>query len=110
MHRLRSDSVWPTGHKDITWGALAGIAIGPDGQIWTFNRGPVPVQVYTAKGELVRSWGEGQFREPHQVRIDRQGDVWLVDSGLHCVRKLRRTENCCSPSVHQASPAKIPRT
>ena len=22
---------------------------------------------------LVRSWGQGQFREPHQVRIDREG-------------------------------------
>ena len=37
--------------------------------------------------ELVRTWGQGQFREPHQVRIDRKGDVWLVDSGLHVVRK-----------------------
>jgi hypothetical protein len=80
-------SSWPAGHKDLAWGAMAGIAIGSDGQVWTFNRGAVPVQVYTANGELVRSWGEGQFREPHQVRIDRQGDVWLVDSGLHCVRK-----------------------
>ena len=52
---------------------MAGIAIGPSDQIWTFNRGAVPVQVYTASGELVRSWGQGQFREPHQVRIDRRG-------------------------------------
>ncbi len=41
------------------WGALAGIAIDPSEQIWTFNRGAVPVQVYTAAGELVRSWGQG---------------------------------------------------
>ena len=34
-------------------------------QVWTFNRGPVPVQVYSADGELVRSWGQGEFREPH---------------------------------------------
>jgi NHL repeat len=80
-------SSWPTGHKDLPWGAVAGIAIGPDEQIWTFNRGPVPVQVFSPNGELLRSWGEGQFREPHQVRINREGDVWLVDSGLHCVRK-----------------------
>ena len=80
-------SSWPAGHKDLAWGAVAGIAIGPEDQVWTFNRGTVPVQVYSANGELLRSWGEGLFREPHQVRIDRQGDVWLVDSGQHCVRK-----------------------
>ena len=73
--------------KDLTWGAMAGIAVGATDQVWTFNRGPVPVQVYTPDGELVRSWGQGQFREPHQVRIDRQGFVWLVDSGQHVVKK-----------------------
>jgi sugar lactone lactonase YvrE len=66
---------------------MAGIALGPSDEVWTFNRGPVPVQVYTTRGELVRSWGQGQFREPHQVRIDAQGFVWLADSGLHVVQK-----------------------
>jgi hypothetical protein len=79
---------WPARSKDLPWGAVAGIAISPSEQIWTFNRGAVPVQVYTAQGALVRSWGQGQFREPHQVRIDRKGDVWLVDSGLHVVKKF----------------------
>jgi len=67
---------------------LAGIAISPSGQVWTFNRGRIPVQVYTANGKLVRTWGEGQFQEPHQIRIDRKGNVWLVDSGLHVVREF----------------------
>ena len=79
---------WPARPKDLTWGAVAGIAISPADQIWTFNRGPVPIQVYTADGILVSSWGEGQFREPHQVRIDRKGCVWLIDSGLHVVKKF----------------------
>jgi DNA-binding beta-propeller fold protein YncE len=79
---------WPARPKNLTWGAVAGIAISPSDQIWTFNRGTVPVQVYTASGELVRSWGQGQFREPHQVRIDHDGGVWLVDSGLHVVKKF----------------------
>jgi hypothetical protein len=78
---------WPVHSKDLTWGAMAGITIDRSDQIWTFNRGAVPVQVYTADGKLVRSWGQGQFREPHQVRIDQKGNVWLADSGLHVVRK-----------------------
>jgi NHL repeat len=81
-------AAWPERHKDMKWGAVAGIAIGPMEQIWTFNRGAVPVQVYTAEGALVRSWGQGHFREPHQVRIDRKGLVWLVDSGSHVVQQF----------------------
>jgi hypothetical protein len=81
------DPSWPSRPKDIAWGELAGIAIGPSEQVWTFNRGTIPVQVYTANGKLVRTWGEGQFQEPHQVRIDHEGNVWLVDSRLHVVRK-----------------------
>jgi NHL repeat len=81
-------SSWPARPKNLNWGAMAGIAISPSDQIWTFNRGAVPVQVYTAEGVLVRSWGEGQFREPHQVRFDREGFVWLVDSGQHVVKKF----------------------
>jgi sugar lactone lactonase YvrE len=79
---------WPARPKDLAWGAMAGIAIGPSDQVWTFNRGAVPVQVYTSHGELVRSWGQGQFREPHQVRIDQAGNIWLADSGLHVVREF----------------------
>ncbi len=79
---------WPTRPKGLTWGAMAGIAVSPCDQIWTFNRGPVPVQVYTTDGALVNSWGQGQFREPHQVRIDPNGFIWLVDSGLHVAKKF----------------------
>ena len=39
-------------------------------------------------GRLVRAWGEGLFREPHQIRFDREGYLWLADSGLHLVRKF----------------------
>lgn len=80
------DPKWPA-LRDHAWGAMAGIALDATGQIWLFNRGDLPVQVFTAAGKLVRTWGRGHFREPHQVRVDGQGNVWLVDSGLHVVRK-----------------------
>ena len=81
------DSGWPTRSPALDWGAVAGIAIGRDGEIWTFHRGEEPVRVFSTSGELLRSWGRGEFREPHQLRIDGGGNVWLVDSGLHVVRK-----------------------
>jgi len=81
-----ADPKWPV-DRNHAWGAMAGIALDASEHIWLFNRGDVPVQVYTAAGKLVRSWGRGQFREPHQVRIDGEGNAWLVDSGLHVARR-----------------------
>ena len=81
------DPRWPARSPALDWGAVAGIAIGRDGEIWTFHRGEEPVRVFSTSGQLLRSWGRGEFREPHQLRIDGGGNVWLVDSGLHFVRK-----------------------
>src|SRR5260370_4255737 len=44
------DLSWPSRPKELAWGAMAGIALGPADQVWTFNRGAVPVQVFTAGG------------------------------------------------------------
>ena len=86
----------------------AGIAISPSRQIWTLNRGAVPVQVYTAEGALVNGlWGQGQFREPHQVRIDRKGfgSLFLVDSGLHR-RETVHARGKGPPDAGNARPAR----
>jgi hypothetical protein len=43
------------------WAAMSGVAVAPDGNVWTFNRGKVPVQVYSPQGKLLKFWGEGMF-------------------------------------------------
>ncbi|HUI80911.1 MAG TPA: peptidyl-alpha-hydroxyglycine alpha-amidating lyase family protein [Bryobacteraceae bacterium] len=69
--------------------AMSSVAVGPDGNIWTFNRGKIPVQVYTPEGKLVKSWGDGAlFQNPHTVRFDNAGNLWLVDTGTHTVRRF----------------------
>lgn len=45
------------------------------------------MQVFTADGRFVRAWGEGIVGTAHQIKIDRGGNVWLADVGLHIVRK-----------------------
>jgi len=91
------DTSWPHQHQNQTeWGAMAGVAVDPEGNVWTFNRGRNPVQVFAPDGSLVRTWDpitkDGveriEFLEPHQIRVDREGNVWLVDSGLHIVRQF----------------------
>jgi len=81
------DPAWPAKPAEFTWEAMPGIAVDGQDNIWTFNRGSMPVQVYRRDGTLVRAWGDGQFKGPHGIRIDREGNVWTADFALHVVRK-----------------------
>lgn len=75
------------------WGSSAGIAIGPDGHVWAYDRcGNVslgggcdtnlvdPIVKYDRNtGELLTSFGAGVFVTPHGLHVDRAGNVWVTD-------------------------------
>jgi NHL repeat len=80
---------WPQKPAEAVWGAMASMAVDPNGNIWTFNRGNIPVQVYQPDGALVKMWGQGGvFKNPHQIRFDKEGNLWAADNGYHTVRKF----------------------
>jgi DNA-binding beta-propeller fold protein YncE len=80
---------WPQKSPDAEWGAMASIAVDGTGNVWTFNRGNIPIQIYRPDGALVRMWGQGGvFRNPHQIRFDKDGNVWVADNGYHTVTKF----------------------
>jgi len=70
------------------WAAMSGMAVAPDGNVWTFNRGKIPVQIFTPQGKLVKAWGEGMFKNPHTIRFDGTGNPWIIDTLSHTVRKF----------------------
>lgn len=83
------DPSWPDQPDSVApFGWVSGIAIDGQGQIWVFNRGADPVQVYTTEGRFVRTWGRGDFSDPHQIRIGPDGNVWVSDFGLNTVQKF----------------------
>jgi DNA-binding beta-propeller fold protein YncE len=82
------DPHWPQKPAEAVWAAMPGVAVDAKGHIWTFNRGNIPIQVYTPEGALVRMWGQGDFKNPHHIKIDREGNVWVSDTLLHTVRKF----------------------
>src|SRR5437773_4587037 len=85
----RVDPNWPLEKPPGgDWAAMSSVAVGPDGNVWTFNRGKIPVQVYTPQGKLVKSWGEGMFKNPHTIRFDRAGNLWIIDTQSQTVRKF----------------------
>jgi len=80
---------WPKRPEHVSGkGWVSGLAVDAEDRIWFFRKGPDPVQVYTADGDFVRTWGKGMFESPHHLRIDREGHVWVADFGLHVVQKF----------------------
>ena len=64
-------------------GAVSGVAVGHNGDLYVIQRGPdaEPILVFDLNGNLVRSWGRGDFSLPHSLRLDREGNVWAIDAG-----------------------------
>jgi sugar lactone lactonase YvrE len=86
----KADPSWPKEKPPGgEWGGMSSVALGPDGNVWTFNRGRIPVQVYTQDGRLVSYWGQGSlFENPHTIRFDNSGNLWIVDTKMQTVRKF----------------------
>jgi DNA-binding beta-propeller fold protein YncE len=75
----------PDGRK---WGSTAGVAIGPDGNIWAYDRCGAnscadsdldPILEFEPSGRLLRHFGKGLFVQPHGLSVDKDGNVWVTD-------------------------------
>lgn len=73
-----------------TWGSTAGVDIGPDGQIWAYDRCgadtcagsnlPPILEFDRSSGKLLKSFGAGMILFPHGFHVDRDGNVWVTDA------------------------------
>ena len=78
-----------------TWGSTAGVDIGPDGHVWTYDRcgangldggceaNPTidPILKFDRHtGELLANFGAGLIVLPHGLHVDDAGNVWVTDS------------------------------
>lgn len=75
----------PDGRK---WGSTSGVAISPDGNIWTYDRcggnscvdsNLAPILEFEPSGKLLRNFGAGIFIYPHGLTVDKDGNVWVTD-------------------------------
>jgi pimeloyl-ACP methyl ester carboxylesterase len=79
------DATWPRRPQNVSWGPMSGVAVDAQDNVWVLSRTDPPVQIYRPEGTFLRAWGEGLLDTPHQLKLDRQGNVWLADSGNHVV-------------------------
>jgi sugar lactone lactonase YvrE len=71
------------------WGSTAGVDIGPDGNVWAYDRCGTntcadskldPIVKFDRKtGKLLASFGGGMILFPHGLHVDREGNVWVTD-------------------------------
>ncbi len=72
------------------FGRVSAAAADSAGRVFVFHRNLKidPLIVFDAAGRYLRSWGKGEFTNPHAVRIDRDDNLWLIDAGSHQVLKM----------------------
>ena len=70
-------------------GFVSWVAVDGKGVIYEIQRGDKadPVLVVDHEGKVLRSWGKGDYKIPHSIRIDPQGNVWTVDAGSSVIIK-----------------------
>ncbi|WP_254512205.1 redoxin domain-containing protein [Anatilimnocola floriformis] len=76
--------------KDIEIGAVSAVAIGKDDEIYVLQRGEVPLLAFDKEGKFLRGWGQGLFKLPHGLRVDREGNIWTTDNANHVLRQFTR--------------------
>ncbi|MCL5099011.1 MAG: peptidyl-alpha-hydroxyglycine alpha-amidating lyase family protein [Candidatus Omnitrophica bacterium] len=71
-------------------GRVSAVAVCPKGEVYVFQRGKQadPIIVFDRQGKYLRSWGKGEFGNPHGLRIDPNGNVWITDNGDHQVMQF----------------------
>ena len=88
---------WAKLPEGRTWGSTSSVDIDRDGNIWVADRcganscdgkSDAPVMKFDPSGKLLKSFGAGMFSFPHDLVIDRDGNLWIVDGHSHQVLKL----------------------
>src|SRR5260370_29517114 len=78
---------WAKLPEPRAWGSSSAVDIDRDGNIWVAERcgmntcagrTEAPVLKFDVSGKLLKSFGEGMFGFPHFLRVDQDGNIWVV--------------------------------
>ena len=83
-----SGADWGSLPEDWTYKEATAVAVDSADNVYVFNRGTHPIIVFDPDGNIVRTWGDGVFTNPHGVTVGPDDSVYCVDNGDHTVRKF----------------------
>src|SRR5262245_8230401 len=75
---------------EVEVGAMSAVAVDAEDRIFVLHRGEPPLVAFDKDGKFVRAWGQGLFKVPHGLRVDREGNLWTTDNGNHVLRRFNR--------------------
>jgi streptogramin lyase len=89
-HRIEYEVLegWDRLPEGWSYVEVAGVACDSQDRVYVFNRGKYPVIVFDKEGKFLNAWGEGVFKGPHGIFIDRHDHLWLADDKDHTVHKF----------------------
>jgi DNA-binding beta-propeller fold protein YncE len=78
---------WPKMLRYWGFGGPSDAAVNSGDEIYVFSRGVHPVTIWDTDGNLISSWGEGDFDKggAHGIFISPEDHVWLADMYEHVV-------------------------
>ncbi len=69
------------------WNHVVGLGIDSQDRIYAYNRSEHPIIVLDTDGNVLKSWGEGQFGSAHHLFVAPDDSLFTTDVGNHTVRK-----------------------
>lgn len=78
---------WARPPEGIRLYDVPGVEVDGEDRVYAFSRGAHGLAIFESDGGFVRSWGPSLFTNPHGVRIDGAGLLYLTDEGDHTVRR-----------------------
>jgi streptogramin lyase len=90
QHRIEYEVIegWEQMPEGWAFVEVAGVACDSQDRVYVFNRGAHPMIVFDKEGKFLNAWGEGMFKGPHGIFIDREDSLWLADDKDHTVHKF----------------------
>ncbi len=79
---------WGNLPEEWTYKEATAVAVDEKDNVYVFNRGTHPMVILDPDGNVLRTWGDGIFGNPHGVTIGPDGMIYCVDNGDHTVRKF----------------------
>jgi len=91
--------------SEVEVGAMSAVAIDAEDRIYVLHRGEPPLIAFDAQGKFIRGFGQGLFKVPHGLRVDREGSIWTTDNGNHVLRKFHREGRLLATLGTEGKPA-----
>jgi DNA-binding beta-propeller fold protein YncE len=76
-----TENAWKQMPAGWVFGRVSAVSTDAQSNVYVLHRNITidPVVVFDQNGNYLRSWGKGAIGDPHGIRVDKEGNVWVVD-------------------------------